>query len=111
MSCNIDQAIAKITKEALEIGHPYATFLEEHLTELCTTESVAKKLLQPNKHLKEHVDAVIQKMRNQAKQNQKGNTGTAGISDKEAYWGVEAYYGITQEATKKADIIDLSSFL
>ena len=112
----IDEAIAKITDEAMSIGHPYAVFLEEHLTSICTTETVAEKLLNPQKGLKKHVDDIIAEKRKEAEKNRKGNTGGAGITDEEAYRRVEEYYGIRAEDQRSAaapvpGVINLSDFL
>ena len=112
----IDEAIAKITSEAMAVGHPYALFLEEHLTELCTTEAVAEKLLNPQKGLKKHVDDIIAEKRKEADKSRKGNIGSAGLSDEEAYRRVEEYYGIRPEDQKIATapvpgVINLSDFL
>lgn len=110
-----DEAIAKITKEAMEAGHPYAIFLEEHLTEICTNDKVAEKLLAPDKSLKEHAGEIIAEKRKEADKNRKGNTGGAGISDEEAFRRVEEYYEIQPEDKKKAapipGVINLSDFL
>lgn len=112
----IDEAIAKITAEAMEMGNPYATFIEEHLTEICTNDRVAEKLLAKDKSLKEHIEDVINQMREKAKKNKKGNVGCAGISDSDAYQKAEEYYGIQQKDKKRttalaAGVIDLSDFL
>ena len=111
----IDEAIAKITEEAMAVGHPYAIFLEEHLTSICTSETVAEKLMSPEKNLKKHVQDIITEKRKEAEKNRKGNTGGAGLSDEEAYRRVEEYYGIRVEDKKRIvaapGVIDLSDFL
>lgn len=111
----IDEAIAKITKEAMEIGHPYAIFLEEHLTEICMTDRVAEKLLAEDRSLKTHVNDVVAEMRKAAEKNRKGNTGGVGLSDEEAFRRVEGYYRIQPEDKKRIaaapGVIDLSDFL
>lgn len=112
----IDKAIAKITGEAMAIGSPYAIFLEEHLTEICTNDIVAGKLLANGKSLKSHVDDIVTEMREEAKKAKKGNVGCAGISDVEAFRRVEEYYEIKPEDKKYAaapapGVINLSDFL
>lgn len=98
------------------MGNPYATFLEEHLTEICTNDIVAGKLLAEGKDLKNHVDDIVARMREEAKKTKKGNTGYAGISDDEAFRCVEEYYEIQPEDKKKTaapapGVINLSDFL
>ena len=112
----IDEAVAKITGEAMSIGHPYAIFLEEHLTSICTTDQVADKLLDPAKDLKKHVNDIITEKRKEAEKNRKGNVGGAGLSDDEAFRRVEEYYGIRPEDQKPvaesiSGVINLSDFL
>lgn len=45
MSIKQDQAIAKITSEAMEMKNNFAIFIKEHLTGICTNDKVADKLL------------------------------------------------------------------
>lgn len=112
----IDKAIAKITDEMMKINHPFAVFIEEYLTSICTNDRVAEKLLNPQKSLKEFVDKTIDEMRKVA---QRGGSGAqiAGAPDEEFYRRAETYYGITEEdkAAKKkaikADVIDITQFL
>lgn len=54
----IDKAIAKITEEAMAINDPVAFGIEEHLTEICTNDTVARKILAEDKSLKAIYDKV-----------------------------------------------------
>ena len=47
----INKAIAKITDEMMKMDDPLAQMIEEHLTKMCTTQSIAEKLLDPGKTL------------------------------------------------------------
>ena len=42
----IDKAIEKLTKEMMKLNNPFAQAIEEHLTEICTSDAVADKILQ-----------------------------------------------------------------
>ena len=96
MSELLDKAIAHITDQAMEIDHPFAIFIEEHLTNICTTEAVANKLLDESKSLKEFCKNQEDEMREQAKKKGSGLQ-CAGLSDAEFYSRAEAYYCITEE--------------
>lgn len=117
----IDKAIAKITEEMMKIkGAPpvkkFAQMIEEHLTNICTTEAVANKLLDPNKSLAEFVDKIVEAAREEAR---KGGSGWQMGGDTDEIQRIEAedYYGITEAdkasvvATPAEDIIDISDFL
>ncbi len=67
MSKKTDEAIAKITAEALEINNSFAIFIEEHLTSICTTDKVADKLLAEDKHLKDFCVKCEQEARERAR--------------------------------------------
>ena len=43
----INKAIEKLTKEMMKLNNPFAQAIEEHLTEICTSDAVADKILQP----------------------------------------------------------------
>ena len=107
----IDRAIAKITDEMMKIDTPHAVAVEEYLTEICTTEAVAEKLLDESKTLKEFLDLLLE----EAKKRKKGNV--AYIAPDEVWQLAEEYYGITEEdkssigATFAEDIIDITSLL
>lgn len=112
----IDKAIAKITDEMMQINHPFAVFIEEYLTNICSNDRIAEKLLDPNKSLKGFVDKTISEMRKVAQQGGSGAQ-SAGASDEEFYQRAEAYYGITEEdkssrqKAAKPDVIDITKFL
>lgn len=107
----IDKAIAKITEEMMKIDTPHAVAVEEHLTEICTTEAVAVKLLDESKSLQ----GFLGKLLEEARKRKKGNV--AYIAPDEVWQMVEKYYGITEEdkspmvAAPAEDIIDISDFL
>ena len=42
----IDKAIEKLTKEMMKLNNTFAQEIEEHLTEICTSDAVAEKILQ-----------------------------------------------------------------
>ena len=48
----IDKAIAKLTQEMMEANDPVIQMIEEHLTEVCTTDEIAEKILAEGKTLK-----------------------------------------------------------
>lgn len=103
-----DKAIEKITKEAMEINDPVAFGIEEYLTELCTTNTVAMKILDDNKKLKEIYDKVW----SEARKRRKGNC--AYIPPEEVYAMVDEYYGLNNKAVSRqrssadrANILDL----
>lgn len=103
-----DKAIEKITKEAMEINDPVAFGIEEYLTELCTTNTVAMKILDDNKKLKE----IYYKVWSEARKRRKGNC--AYIPPEEVYAMVDEYYGINEQAApsrrsdpNKVDVLDL----
>ena len=99
----VNKAIARITDEMMKIDDPLAQLLEEHLTEICTTDQVAEKLLDPEKTLKE----LHGKVWDEAKNRKKGNG--AYIPDKEIFQMAEDYYGIQQKAApaKQINVLDL----
>lgn len=103
-----DKAIEKITKEAMEIDDPIAFAIEEHLTEICTTDSIAMKILEENKKLKE----IYEKLWAEARKRKKGNC--AYIPPKEAHAMIDEYYGITSQVTgqsaqhtERTNVLDL----
>ena len=104
----IDKAIEKITKEAMEIDDPIAFAIEEHLTEICTTSSIAAKILAEDKKLK----TAHEKLWAEARKRKKGNC--AYIPPKEAYAMIDDYYGIASEVsgpipqhTERTNVLDL----
>lgn len=95
-TAKIDAAIAKITKEAMEINDPVAFAIEEHLTEICTNSSIAMKILEEDKKLK----IVHEKLWAEAGKRKKGNC--AFIPPKEAYAMIDDYYGIASQVIGKS---------
>lgn len=90
----IDKAIKKITEEAMAINNPVAFGIEEHLTEICTSNSVAMKILAEDKSLK----AIYDKVWAEARKRKKGNC--AYIPPAEVYAMVEEYYGISSSVAQ-----------
>lgn len=116
MSIKTDQAIEKITNEALALKNNFAIFIEEHLTRICTTDRVAGKLL-AGKPLKEFCTS-CQKEAIKMAQAQGTGFQIAGLPDQEYLELVEAFYGITAEDKATAarepaagDVIDITAFL
>lgn len=102
----IEKAIARITDEMMKIDDPLAQMLEEHLTEICTTDQVAERLLDPKKTLKK----LHTKIWDVARDRKKGNG--AYIPDEEIYKMAEDYYQISQpsqtpQKTTQIDVLDL----
>lgn len=103
----IDKAIAKITDEMMKINSEFATFIEEYLTSICTSDEVAEKILNPEKTLTEFVKNITDEFREKAR---KGGTGlqSAGAKDQYFYDRANEYFGINAAASsKKIDIMDL----
>ena len=108
----MDKAIEKLTKEMMSAGDPLVTMLEEHLTNICTNEAVANKILAEDKSLKKVRDELWEMAR-----NKKQGSG-AFIPDEECYQVAEKYFGITEEdksATSNGrsttEVIDILDFL
>lgn len=111
MNKRTDDAIAKITAEALKINNGFAVFIEEHLTSICTTDKVADKLLAEEKHLKDFCSKCESEAKERARKQGSGFQ-INGLPDQEYKAMVEAYYGITAEdktrtAGNVIDIMDL----
>jgi hypothetical protein len=109
-----DKAIEKITKEAMELNDPFAFFIEEHLTEMCTSNAVAEKLLAADKSIKQISNKIRSQMEKEAKEANPGK--------RSAWWGapdavllkmVDEYYGLNQktapakETTERVNVLDL----
>lgn len=92
----INKAIAKITNEMMEKNDALARLIEEHLTEKCTSITVAEKILDPNKQL-----AAIHRMIWDAARKRKEGNG-AFIPDAEIYEMIDKYYGIDTAASRPA---------
>lgn len=48
----INKAIEKLTKEMMKMNDPFSQAIEEYLTGICTSDTVAAKILQEGKSLK-----------------------------------------------------------
>lgn len=118
MSELTNKAIGHITDEMMKINHPFAVFIEEHLTNICTTDAVANKLLNPQKSLKQFVTDQENKMKEIARKQGNGMQ-SAGASDEEFKERAEVYYEITEEdkqeikpkRAEKSNVIDVMDFL
>ena len=98
----IDKAIEKLTKEMMKLNNPFAQAIEEHLTEICTSDAVAEKILQEGKSLK----GACASIRDVAKKNAVGGVGA--VSDEDAYRMAEEYYGINRaEKHETMNVLDL----
>ena len=105
-----DKAIAKITEEAMAIDDPVAFGIEEHLTEICTNDTVAKKILSESKSLK----ASCNKVWAEARKRRTGGKNCVFIPPAEVYAMVDKYYGLDEQAapekrpaSQKVDVLDL----
>lgn len=101
----INKAIEKLTKEMMKLNNPFAQAIEEHLTEICTSDVVAEKILNDGKSLKGACDSI----RDAAKKNAVGGVGA--VSDEDAYRMAEEYYGINKinraEKHETMNVLDL----
>ncbi|MBQ6455686.1 MAG: hypothetical protein IJJ31_00990 [Mogibacterium sp.] len=105
-----DKAIAKITEEAMAINDPVAFGIEEHLTEICTNDTVARKILAEDKSLK----AIYDKVWAEARKRRTGGKNCVFIPPAEVYAMIDEYYGIHEQAApsrrsdpNKVDVLDL----
>ena len=100
----IDKAIAKITDEMMKSKNPAIRAIEEHLTNLCTNNEVAEKILDKDKSLK----GAYNKMKEEAKKLAGGSSEIC-ISDEDGFRIVDEYFGINQikKSTSKINIMDL----
>ena len=109
MSTKTDRAIAKITDEAMKINNPIAIALEEHLTQKCTSDTVADLLLAEDKQLRKIIGDIRAEARKQAQD------GCAEIPDEEVYAMVDRYYGLDrignmahrEERSDRVNVLDL----
>lgn len=108
----INKARSKITEQSLKLNDNFATFIEEYLNQICTTEKVAEKILNSDKTLKGFCDECIEEARKIARQKGSGAQ-CAGFPDSEYYERVEKYYGILPEDKGQigTDVIDITSFM
>lgn len=98
----VDKAIEKLTREMMQLNDSFAQSIEEHLTEICTSDAVAEKILQEGKSLKGACDSI----RDVAKKNAVGGVGV--VSDEDAYRMAEEYYGISRaEKHETLNVLDL----
>lgn len=97
----INKAIAKLTDEMMKLDNPLAQAIEEHLTELCTNEETAAKILTDGKSLQ----ACCNSIKDEAKKRAKNSV--AYIPPAEVFEMAEKYYSIEKRATKKIDVLDL----
>lgn len=104
----INKAIEKITREAMDMNDPFAFFIEDHLTEMCTTNNVAEKLLADDKSIKKIATRIRNQMEKEAKEANPGK--------RSAWWGapdakllkmVDEYYGLDQ-ATAEPEQEDIN---
>ena len=102
-----DKAIARITEQAMKMDHPLATVIEEYLTDRCTTNEVAEKLLDESKTVKEIFDGIEEKARKEAK------NGFGMMKDEDLYGMIDDYYGLDHQAVSsgsapapKVDVFD-----
>lgn len=108
-----DKAIEKITKEAMDMNDPFAFFIEEHLTEICTSNTVAEKLLAEDKSLKKIANQIRNQMEKEAKEANPGKRcAWWGAKDEVLLKMVDEYYGLDQKATParssgRIDVLDL----
>lgn len=107
-----NKAIARITEEMMKQSNDQLILMvEEHLTEICTTEAVAEKLLNEEKTL-----AGCSKILWAEAGRKKVGSG-AFISDAECLEIAEKYYGITEEdkagrpGSQGDNVIDIFQFL
>jgi len=97
-----NKAIEKLTKEMMKMNDPVAQAIEEHLTGICTSDTVAAKILQEGKSLKGACDSI----REVAKKNAVGGVGA--VSDEDAYRMAEEYYEINRaEKHETLNVLDL----
>lgn len=98
----INEAIEKLTKEMMKMNDPFSQAIEEHLTGICTSDTIAAKILQEGKSLKGACDSI----REVAKKNAVGGVGV--VSDENAYRIAEEYYGIKRaEKHETLNVLDL----
>ena len=91
----IDKAIAKITEEAMKMNDPFAFFIEEHLTERCSSKVEAEKILADGKSIEKIANKIRGKMEKQAREANPGKRSAWwGAPDAELLQMVDKYYGI-----------------
>lgn len=101
MSEKINQAIKHITGQAMADGREIAIFIEETITERCTTEDIAGKVLNEDKTLKELLNQINEKARKTAVEN------VGCLSKEEVKKMAFKYYDIDETETEMIDVMDL----
>ena len=102
----INDAIAKITTECE--GKDYLIPFEEYLTEICTTDEIAEKILKPEKKLQGCFDT----MKSIAKK--RAVNGAAYIPPEEGFRIIRDYYEIElseKKEKKSAEVVDVLDLL
>ena len=97
----------------MELDNPFAFFIEEHLTEMCTSNAVAEKPLAENKSLKEICNRIVSRMRKEAQEaNQGKKSAVWGARDEVLLKEVDEYYELdtnkaASHARRKAERVDV----
>lgn len=92
-----DEAIARITEQMMSTAKdgkpsPEIQAIEEMLTEICTTDAVAEKLMADGKNLQGAFGAIESEAR-----KEKGQSSCVCIPPHKALQIIEQYYGITDD--------------
>lgn len=111
----INKARMHVTEESLKIDKVDKNFvrlIEEHLNDICTTEGVANKLLDPKKSLLDFCKKCQDEARKKARANGTG-VQCAGFPDSVYYEMAEEYYNILPEDKEEVttNVIDITSLL
>lgn len=109
----IDNAIAHITEQMMKDERPAIRVIEEHLTSICTTEAIARKLLAEDKTL----DGAYRSIEDEARKQPRSNGGVC-IDPYTGFAIVETYYGITEDdksdkplASKERKVVDIMDLI
>lgn len=97
----INEARAKITEESLKIKGALATFIEETINERCTTDEVAKKILDGKKSIKDLIDKITKEAKTRAVNS------VAAISDEEVKEMVLKYYELDNAKASGTEVVDI----
>lgn len=107
MSEKTDRAIAKITDEMMKLEDSIAQGVEEHLTDICTNDIIAGKILSKEKT----VEGACEALWEAARKRKKGNS--AYIAPEEAFAIIEEYFGINEDDKEspatECETVDLMS--
>jgi len=101
----VNDAIKKITEEAMALNTPIAIAIEEHLTNKCTNEATAQKLLAADKSLKELINQIEKEARSKAVGN------CAVLADSEVYHMVDTYYALNKTEDAPIDTTNVLDLL